>query len=86
MTIISGISDFKLLGRLLREIPPERYRPLGEGSAVPQIGDIVGLDQGFTAEDGKSMTLVYGFSDPSKGRYEAELYDSDFEMVTGDQN
>ena len=82
MTSKSGISVFDLRGRLLREIPRERYRSLDRGNAVPEIGDIVGLDQGFTGEDGKPMTLVYGFG--SSGEYEAELYDSDFEMVARD--
>ena len=74
-----GISAFNSTGRILREIPRERYRSLDGGTATPQIGDIVGLDQGFTGEDGKPMTLVYGFS--SSGEYEAKLYNSDFEML-----
>ena len=75
------ISAFKLRGRLLREIPRERYRAVGGGNATPQLGDIVGVDQGFTGGDGKPMTLVYGFNSSGEGEYEAELYDSDFELV-----
>ena len=79
MTSKLGISAFALGGRILREIPRERYRSLDGGNVAPAVGDIVGLDQGFTEKDGRPMTLVYGFR--SSGEYEADLYDADFEMV-----
>ena len=81
MTKNLGISAFKSRGRLLHEIPPERYRLARGDSARPQSGDIVGLDQGFTGGDGKPMTLVYGFDLSGEEAYKAELYDSDFELV-----
>jgi len=81
MTKKLGISAFKSRGRLLHEIPPERYRLAHGDSARPKAGDIVGLDQGFTGEDGKPMTLVYGFESSGEEAYEAELYNSDFELA-----
>jgi hypothetical protein len=45
--------------RLLVEIPVERYRILSAAGRIPQAGDIVVLDQGFTGEDGLPMVLVY---------------------------
>lgn len=79
-----GISSFKLRGRLLLEVPSERFRLARENCAPPKIGDIVGLDQGFAGEDGKPMTLVYGFDNSGDEAYEAELYDSDFVPVDAD--
>ena len=49
------------------------------------LAETVGLDQGFTGEDGEQMTLVYGFDSGGEKMYSAELYDSDFESVPGDQ-
>ncbi len=84
MTKRSGLSVFRLQGRLLLEIPSERYRLARGKSAPPTPGDIVGLDQGFTGEDGNPMTLVYGFNSAGEDAYEAELYDSDFEPLSDD--
>lgn len=68
-------------GRLLHEIPPERFRLAREDSARPQARDIVGLDRGFTGDDEEPMTLVYGFDNSGEQAHEAELYDFDFEVV-----
>ncbi|MBX2886470.1 MAG: hypothetical protein KTR32_41330 [Granulosicoccus sp.] len=50
-------------------------------SKPPKKGDIVGLDQGFTAEDGSPMTLAYGFDSMGEQAYEAELFDDDFQPL-----
>lgn len=84
MTRQLGLSAFKLRGRLLLEIPSDRFRLTREHGNPPTKGDIVGLDQGFTEEDGEAMTLVYGFDVDGNCDYEAELYDSDFEFIKAD--
>ena len=76
-----SLSAFKARGRLILDTPPERYRLFQGPAAKPKPGDIVGLDQGFTGEDGLPMTLAYGFNDSGEQTYEAELYDTDFELV-----
>ena len=45
-------------------------------------GDIVGLDQAFTGEDGMPMTLAYGLGESGDHTYEAELLDSEFELMS----
>ena len=74
-----GLSVFRLNGRLLSAIPPERYRLRPGNSVPPAPGDVVGLDQGFTGPNGEPMTLAYRFDSTGAEMYEAELYDSEFE-------
>ena len=70
--------------RLLRAIPADRCR-LGPGaSALPEAGDIVKLDQGFTGPNGKPMGLVYGVDDAGNHLFEAEVYDSEIEPLPDD--
>ena len=60
---------------LALSIPKTRYRTI-DGS-VPEVGDIVTLDQGFTFPDGKPGCVVYGTSKDGNYRYEAEVYESE---------
>lgn len=68
----------------MRELPSDRYRLLGESAVVPKPGDIVGLDQGFSGKDGQPLSLVYAFDESGTEIYEAELYDSDFELLANE--
>ena len=58
---------------LISKIPAERFRSI-DGS-VPEIGDVIALDQGFTFPDGKPGCLVYGMDQDGKDIYEAEVYE-----------
>lgn len=58
---------------LIAKIPQERFRSI-DGS-IPEIGDIIELDQGFTFPDGKPGCLVYGVDKKGNDRYEAEVYE-----------
>jgi hypothetical protein len=60
---------------LTLNIPQTRYRTI-DGS-VPEVGDIVALDQGFTFPDGKPGCVVYGIGKDGSYRYEAEVYESE---------
>lgn len=65
--------------RLLVELPVKRFRLLSPESRVPQIGDTVVLDQGFTDADGLPMVLVYFPELGGSSLYEAEVYESELE-------
>ncbi|MEO1324544.1 MAG: hypothetical protein AAFV59_16250 [Pseudomonadota bacterium] len=51
---------------------------------MPNAGDIVHLDQGFTGPKGEPMGLVYGVDDHGKHLFEAEAYDSELEVLPDD--
>ena len=63
--------------KLLVELPADRYRVSLPGGRVPQVGDEVILDQGFTSADGLPMVLVYFPALSKKNQYEAEVYESE---------
>lgn len=75
----AGVSAFALKGRIVRDIPAARYRLIQPGARAPRIGDIVGLDQGFSSDSGEPMTLVHGFDRRNRNAYGAELFDHEFE-------
>lgn len=58
---------------LIAKIPKDRFRSI-DGS-VPEIGDVIELDQGFTFKDGEPGCLVYGVDQEGKNKYEAEVYE-----------
>ena len=60
---------------LKAKIPEARFRSIN--GSVPEVGDVAALDQGFTFPDGQPGCLVYGISEEGKGRYEAEVYESE---------
>lgn len=60
---------------LVAQLPTERFRSY-DGS-VPEIGDVVVLDQGFTFPDGKPGCLVYCMDQDGKFRWGAEVYESE---------
>ena len=62
---------------LLVDLPPSRYRLSSISSLPPRAGDIVALDQGFTAQDGSAMVLVYFPDAGNDFGYEAEVYESE---------
>lgn len=63
--------------RLIADVPADRFRIISPNGRAPRSGDVVELDQGFTAPDGLPMALVY-FTDPGGGyMYEAEVYESE---------
>jgi len=66
--------------KLISEIPKERYRSSG-GVSVPQVGDILELDQGFTSEDGKAMVIAYHPTAGGKESYEVELYETEIKLI-----
>jgi len=68
-------------GRLFAEVPTGRFRVIAPYNRAPEIGDIVQLDQGFSDPNGQNMTLVYCVSSDGSFIYEAEIYDSEFELV-----
>jgi hypothetical protein len=67
--------------RLLVPIPLERVLDGGDGT-IPNPGDIVVLDQGFMFPDGKSGGMVYYETDDGQIKYEAEVYDTELEVVS----
>ena len=64
--------------RLLVELPASRYRTLSPERRIPQIGDLVMLDQGFTGSDGRPRVLGY-FPGLIGTLYEAEIDESELE-------
>ena len=60
---------------LIANIPKERFRSI-DGS-VPEVGDVIALDQGLTFPDGEPGCLVYGLEQEGQYKYEAEIYDSE---------
>ena len=60
---------------LIAKIPDKRFRSI-DGS-VPEVGDVIALDQGFTFPDGKPGCLVYGLDKEGNIRFEAEVYESE---------
>jgi hypothetical protein len=64
--------------RLLVELPATRYRTLSPEGRIPQIGDLVVLDQGFTGSDGRPKVLAY-FPGLIGSLYEAEIDESELE-------
>ena len=58
---------------LIAKIPDKRFRTI-DGS-VPEIGDIIVLDQGFTFPDGEPGCLIYGIDEEGKFRFEGEVYE-----------
>jgi len=68
-------------GKIRNLIPPERYKILVLGEHSPRVGDIVQLDQGYTASNGDAMSLVYYIGSDSTFIYEAHLLDSDFVLL-----
>lgn len=61
--------------KLIANIPTERFRSVG--GHIPEIGDVVALDQGFTFLDGRPGCLVYGMNQDGTFRYEADVYESE---------
>jgi hypothetical protein len=66
-------------GKLLAELPSDRYR-VSQGGRAPRIGDVVVLDQGFTGTDGSPMVLAYFPGLGNDCLYEAEVYESELEL------
>lgn len=64
---------------LLNDIPADRYTILSSVGRIPRAGDLVVLDQGFTAADGRAMVLVYFPDVGPLSLYEAEAYESELE-------
>ena len=58
---------------LIAKIPDKRFRTI-DGS-VPEISDIIVLDQGFTFPDGEPGCLIYGIDEEGKFRFEGEVYE-----------
>lgn len=67
--------------RLLVAIPADRTDDLCGSGRLPQAGDIVLLDQGFTFPDGQSGGLVRCVGNDARVRYEAEVYDTEIEVI-----
>ncbi len=65
--------------RLLVELPSERYTIPSATGRAPRVGDVVELDQGFTAPDGRPMGLVYFPAVGPEAVYEAEVYETELE-------
>ncbi|MFC0682933.1 hypothetical protein ACFFGH_34325 [Lysobacter korlensis] len=65
--------------RLLVELPTERYTVLSAAGRAPRIGDLVALDLGFTAPDGRAMVLAYFPAVGPETLYEAEVYETELE-------
>ena len=70
--------------RLRNAIPSDRCRLKPGITTLPNSGDIVQLDQGFTGPDGQPMGLVYGVDSKGKHTFEAEVYDSELELLPDD--
>ncbi|TZF80048.1 hypothetical protein [Cognatilysobacter lacus] len=68
--------------RIICAIPLERLHPsAGDGTSAPAIGDIVELDHGFTAPDGRGMGLVYCVGPSGNVRWAADVYDSEIQAL-----
>jgi len=79
------LSERNPSAKLLVELPADRYRVLCPEGRVPQIGDVVALDQSFTGVDGLPMVVAY-FPTVGSSFYEAEIYESELECVGIGQN
>lgn len=65
--------------RLLVAIPPERVDVDSGTGRLPQAGDLVLVDQGFTFPDGLGGCLVRCVDDYGFMQYEAEAYNTELE-------
>lgn len=70
-------NEHTLKATLINPIPQDRYRVLAANTNPPKVGDIVGLDQGFTNAKGEPMVLVYCVDAGGVMLYEAEVYESE---------
>jgi hypothetical protein len=69
--------------RITKEIPTARVdMSLGDQQSVPQIGDIVELDQGFTMPTGESAGIVVCRNSNDSIRWVADVLESEMEMVS----
>jgi hypothetical protein len=67
--------------RLISPVPIERVDfSVGDGS-IPQVGDIVELDQGFTFPDGQPGGIVFCVSDNGHIKWSADVLDSEIELL-----
>lgn len=67
--------------KLLTEIPERRYRLESGMQMRPKPNDIVFYDQSYEDEKGRPMGLVICLNDDGSRRYEAEIYDSEAELL-----
>jgi hypothetical protein len=56
----------------------------GDGMTLPEVGDIVELDQGFTGPDGKPMGVVFCVAADGSVRWVADVYDAELELLPDD--
>jgi hypothetical protein len=61
--------------KLIAQLPTERVHSM-DGS-LPQIGDVVVMDQGFTFPDGQPGGFVVCLDHNGNARWEAEAYESE---------
>jgi hypothetical protein len=69
--------------RITKEIPIARVDlTLGDQQSVPQVGDIVELDQGFTLPTGESAGIVVCHNSDGTVRWVADVLESEMEAVS----
>lgn len=52
-----------------------------DGRHVPQVGDLVHVDQGFTNADGQNMYIVYCQHPDGRIKWAADLFDAELEPL-----
>jgi hypothetical protein len=67
---------------LKNDIPADRFLMFIESGNPPKKGDVVELDQGYTGKDGLPMGTVYCVNEKGEDVYQAEVYDTELELIT----
>ena len=71
------------LARIIAAIPIERVDlAAGDGHSLPQVGDIVELDQGFSGPSGEPMGIVSCFNQNRSTRWVADILESEMELLS----
>lgn len=69
--------------RITKEIPVARVDlTLGDRKSVPQVGDIVELDQGFTMPTGEPAGIVFCRNQDGSVRWVADVLEAEMELVS----
>lgn len=68
--------------KLVAQIGLERVdRVIADDALKPAIGDVVVLDQGFTAPNGEQMVIVYCKNSDGSTRWGADVFENEIELI-----
>jgi hypothetical protein len=67
---------------LIANVDPARVDlPRGDGVSLPQIGELVQVDQGLAGPEGAQMYMVYCRNPDGSTRWTADIFDSELEPI-----